>query len=81
MMRKEAFRLFREFDYSEVAMCASSPHRMARRAIERCGISAGGSMLVKDAWNRFTSSQPKEEQRLILITLPEGLDSPPKFQL
>lgn len=38
---------------------------------EPYGISAGGSMLVRDAWKRFTSSQPKEEQRLILITLRE----------
>jgi hypothetical protein len=84
MWRNEAFRFFREFDYSEVAMrCVRifpTPDRETRhREVRHFGrwFYVGGGY----AWKRFTSSQPKEEQRLILITLPERLDSLPKFQL
>jgi hypothetical protein len=39
-------------------------------------VSAGGSMLVEDMRGKgHISRHPKEEQRLILITLPEGLET------
>jgi hypothetical protein len=39
-------------------------------------VSAGGSMLVEDTRGKgHISRHPKEEQRLILITLPEGLET------
>jgi hypothetical protein len=66
MWRNEAFRFFREFDYSEVAMrCVrifptpdrETSHREVRH-FDRWFYVGGGY-----AWKRFTSSQPKEEQR------------------
>ena len=59
-------------------------HGVARRDCEvrderwrGAAVSADGSMLVEDTHGKgHISRHPKEGQRLILITLPEGLDSP-----